>query len=223
MQFFLDGNDPADPAARRRRAPAGGHRRQDEAEAGRTSPDRRARRTTTDVYGATFDALNICELNVQWNSKPTASFKLADTASGRGVRLELPVRRRPRATACPQPGHHGPRPVPRHPVVPAAADLAARLPELQGLRDDGDRPVGRGRPAVAGDAVVRDPACERRVLRLPAGHLHPGDGIHRWMGSVAHGQEGQHRAGLQRRRTATDRLSRASATRDGSPATRWDR
>ena len=28
-------------------------------------------------YGATFDALNIFELNVQWNSTPTASFKLA--------------------------------------------------------------------------------------------------------------------------------------------------
>jgi len=28
-------------------------------------------------YGATFDAVNIFELNVLWNSKPTASFKLA--------------------------------------------------------------------------------------------------------------------------------------------------
>ena len=76
VQFFLDGNDPAIlPLVGDGLLPADID--------GKTKPKVDAPvpivGTQDDdyVYGATFDALNIFELNVQWNSKPTASFKLA--------------------------------------------------------------------------------------------------------------------------------------------------
>ena len=73
------------------------------------------------------------------------------------LRLDLPVRadvaRLPAAA-----GHHEPGPVPRHPVVPAAADLAPRLPQLRHVRGAGDEPVGRGGARRRRRALVRDPA-----------------------------------------------------------------
>jgi len=95
-------------------------------------------------------------------------------------------------------GHHGPEPVPRHPVVPAAADLPAGLPELQNLRDDGDQSVGRGDARRRRRPLVRDSAEREYLQHLPAGHLRTRrrrpslDGKHR------HGQEGQHGPRLQR-------------------------
>ena len=90
-------------------------------------------------------------------------------ARSRPVRLELPVRT-DIAGLPPAAGHRGPEPVHRHPLLPAAADMAARLSEVPGVRDDGHQPVGRGKSRRGRRALVRDPACERRVLDPPAGH-----------------------------------------------------
>ena len=76
VQFFLDGNDPAIlPLVGDGLLPADVD--------GKTKPKADTPvpivGTQDDdyVYGATFDALNIFELSVQWNSKPTASLKVA--------------------------------------------------------------------------------------------------------------------------------------------------
>ncbi|MCU0266096.1 MAG: hypothetical protein MUC45_08260 [Actinomycetia bacterium] len=61
-------------------------------------------------------------------------------AAGGELRLDLPVRPvQPGLPAAAR--HHQPGPVPRHPVLPAAALLAAGLPKLQGLRGAGDDAV----------------------------------------------------------------------------------
>ena len=44
------------------------------------------------VYGATFDALNIWELDVKWRVDPDCVAESRDSAARRGVRFELPVR-----------------------------------------------------------------------------------------------------------------------------------
>ena len=75
-----------------------------------------------------------------------------DPAPRGRVRLELPVWPDPRLPGAAR--DHEPRPVARHPLVPPTTDLAACVPGVQGLRDDGDEPVRRGgarsRPACAG-------------------------------------------------------------------------
>ena len=58
-------------------------------------------------YGATFDALNIFEMNVQWNSKPTASFRFAvqlPVAAFNSIFPCGPIPRLPPATRDHQPG-----------------------------------------------------------------------------------------------------------------------
>ena len=42
-------------------------------------------------YGATFDALNLYELKVQWNSKPMASFELKAQLPVAAFELDLPL------------------------------------------------------------------------------------------------------------------------------------
>ncbi len=123
-------------------------------------------------YGATFDALNIWELTIQWKANPVASLSLAAQLPVAGFDSIFPCA--PTSRDClPQPGITNPDAVSRHPVLPSAADLAPRLPQLQELRVDGDEPVGRGAPRCRRSALVRDPAHQRRVLPQPAGHLRP--------------------------------------------------
>ena len=68
-----------------------------------------------------------------------------DTAAGRGVRLRLPLRadgaRLPSAAR-----HHGSGAVPRHPLLPAAADLSVCVAELQGLRGMVTASLSKPRP-----------------------------------------------------------------------------
>ena len=199
VSFLLAGR-PRAAQPDRRRAAAAGHRRQD-----------RSRRTTLPApivgtqdddgpYGATFDALNIWEFDVKWDADPDRVDRAQGAAAGRGVRLDLPVRADgPRLPAAA--GHHQPGPVPRHPVLPAAADLAARLPQLRRPRDDGDQPVGRGAPRPRPEcAGTRSGATTTAVYSVhqqgtyaPGRRRPPLDGQHR------DGQEGQHGPRLQRR------------------------
>ena len=139
-------------------------------------------------YGATFDALNIWELTVKWKANPIASLDAGDQLPVATFRLGLPVRadiaRLPAAA-----GHCGPRPVSRHPVLPAASDLSPRLPELRQVRGARDEPVGRGRSGPRRCPLVRDPAhraqTPSRMSSQQQGTYAPGDGVHRWMGSAA--------------------------------------
>ena len=93
VSFFLDGNDPADSAARRRRAccPPDIDGKQ---KPKTTTPRSRSsgRRTTAAGTAATFDAVNIWDLDVKWKATPDASLDARDAAAGGAVRLDLPVR-----------------------------------------------------------------------------------------------------------------------------------
>ena len=89
-------------------------------------------------YGATFDALNIWELDVKWRSTPLASLALNTQLPTAQFDSVFPCGPASARDCLPQPGVTHRRPEhPRHPVVPAEADFPAGLPELQELRDDG--------------------------------------------------------------------------------------
>ena len=133
-------------------------------------------------YGGTFDALNIWELKVQWKANPSASLALAAQLPVAPFDSIFPCGSVPGDASPPADRprlHHTARgqwkPVPRHPLLPAAADLAAGLPQLRHVRGAGDHPVGRGGARRGRHALVRDPAdCEPEavgVLCLSAGHL----------------------------------------------------
>ena len=198
-----------------------GHRRQAEAEERRRHAPIVGTQDDGGGYGATFDALNIWELRREVALDADGVARPEGPAAGRRVRLDLPVRAdRPRLPAAA--GHHRPEPVPRHPVLPAAADLAAGLPQLQDLRGAGDQPVGRGRARHRRRALVRDPAQRGGAYSVyQQGTYAPADGVHRWMGSIAQDKKGNMALGYSVVNGTTS--SRASATPAGWPATRSGR
>ena len=150
-------------------------------------------------YGGTFDALNIWDLSVKWRSTPEASLVLKAQLPTAAFDSVFPCA--PTSRDClPQPGITNPDQfLDTLPVLPAAADVPARLPQLQGPRGPGHEPVGRGDPRGRRHALVRDQARGRGVQHPPAGDVRAWrrrpslDGQHR------PGQEGRHGARLQRR------------------------
>ena len=132
VSFFLDGNDPDIAATSSATACCPP-----------TSTASRSRRTTRAIpivgtqddgggYGATFDALNIWDLKVKWRSTPVASLD-AQAPSCRWRRSTRSSRARPTSRDClPQPGITNPAQYLDILSLPAAADLAAGLPQLQG-------------------------------------------------------------------------------------------
>ena len=85
------------------------------------------------------------------------------------------------------------------------ADVPARVPQLRRPRVARRQPHGRPRapsPASAGTSSATPSADADRV---PAGHVSRPTRRYRWMGSIAHGQAGQHGARLQR----VERVDRA--------------
>ena len=193
VSFFLDGNDPVVLHAGRRRPAAGGHRRQ------ASKPQERRRRsrssghrTTTAGYGATFDAVQHLgpRREVEGERRRRRSSLKTQLPIG-AVRLDLPVRadgpRLPAAAGDREPGA-----VPRHPLLPAAADLAARVPQLQRATSRWSRTSrSRRRPGVAGVRWYEIRRVERRRTRIyQQGTYAPGDGVHRWMGRIAQDKKG---------------------------------
>ena len=149
-------------------------------------------------YGATFDALNIWDLNVKWNGRSQRVADAEHAAADGAVRLDLPVR--PDARDClPQPGIDESGAVPRHPLLPAAADVPARVPQLQGSRVAGDEPVGRGGAGHRRRALVRDPAERGAYSLYQQGTYAPADGVDRWMGSIGQDKKGDMAPRVQRR------------------------
>ena len=152
--------------------------------------------------GATFDALNVFQLVPDFQHPERSTFTLKSQTADSAVRLHLPVWCPPAASAKPTQrpglsataGDRRPESVPRHPVLPAAADLEAAVPQLQLVRGPRHQPVGRGRPGVAGVRwyELRNP---REPFIYQQGTYAPLDGVHRWMGSVAMDQQGNMAAG----------------------------
>src|SRR5207248_2040316 len=121
-------------------------------------------------YGATFDALNIWELTVHWRSTPTASLELVTQLPVASFDSIFPCA--PGSRDClPQPGYHKPRSVSGYSLLPAAANLAAGLPQLRHIRVARDESVGGGPARSSGRTLVRDSADWRQLLDLSAGYL----------------------------------------------------
>jgi hypothetical protein len=137
-------------------------------------------------YGATFDALNIWELNVQWNSKPTASLTGP---------VQLPVA--PFDSVFPCFGGQGSRDCLPQPGITNTAQYLDILSYRQ-------RPTYRlayrnfgtyesyvtnqsveATPGVAGVRWYEIRRTNGKYSVYQQGTYAPGDGVHRWMGSAA--------------------------------------
>jgi hypothetical protein len=140
------------------------------------------------VYGAPFDALNVFELNVLWNSKPTAAFRLA---------AQLPVAEfdsffpcGPSRGCIPQPGITNPDQY--------VDILSYRQRPTYRLAY---RNKGTYETMVTNQSVEASPGMAgvrwyeiRRVNGVYSlfqqGTYAPSDGVHRWMGSIAQDKKG---------------------------------
>jgi hypothetical protein len=142
------------------------------------------------LYGATFDALNVWELSVQWNANPVASLTLAGQLPVAAFDSIFPCA--PTSRDClPQPGITNPaqyldilsyrqRPTHRlayrnfgtHEALVTNQAVEA-APGVAGVRWYEIRRTGT-KPIVGGTYSV-----------YQQGTYAPGDGVHRWMGSAA--------------------------------------
>ena len=190
VQFFLDGNDPAIlPLVGDGLLPADVD--------GKTKPKNDAPAPIVGTqddgggYGATFDALNIFELRVQWNSKPTASFGLAaqlpvasfDSIFPCGV---VPGTLPPSSRDClPQPG------ITNGSQYLDILSYRQRPTYRLAYRNFGTYEsyvTNQSVEAAPGVAGVRWYEIRRTGSTYSVyqqGTFAPGDGVHRWMGSAA--------------------------------------
>jgi hypothetical protein len=139
-------------------------------------------------YGAPSDALNIFELDVLWNSKPTASFKLA---------AQLPVAAFDSVFPCPGGGRR---------CLPQPGAAVSQYLDILSYRQ---RPTYRlayrnfgtyesfvtaqsveAAPGVAGMRWYEIRRTDGVYTVYQQGTHNPGDGIHRWMGSAAMDRNG---------------------------------
>lgn len=134
-------------------------------------------------YGATSDALNIFELNVLWNSRPSASFRMA---------AQLPVAEFDSAFPCgpsrgciPQPGITNPdqyidilsyRQRPTHRLAYRNFGTYETFVTNQSVE---------ALPGVAGVRWYEIRRIAGAYSLYQQGTYAPGDGVHRWMGSAA--------------------------------------
>lgn len=139
-------------------------------------------------YGATFDALNIWELAVQWNSKPVASLSLAAQLPVASFDSIFPCG--PSRGCIPQPGITNPDQY--------LDILSYRQRPTYRLAY---RNFGKYESLVTNQSVEAAPGVAgvrwyelRRVggvySLFQQGTYAPSDGVHRWMGSIAQDRKG---------------------------------
>lgn len=139
-------------------------------------------------YGAPFDGLNIFELDVLWNSKPTASF---------GLVAQLPVAAFDSVFPCPGGGRRC-LPQPGAAVSQFLDILSSRQRPTYRLAY---RNFGTYESLVTSQSVEAAPGVAgmrwyeiRRQNGVYTVHqqgtVNPGDGVHRWMGSAAMDRNG---------------------------------
>ena len=188
VQFFLDGNDPAilplvgdgllPPDIDGNRRPVNG-----------IAAPIIGTQDDGGGYGATFDAANIFELKVQWNSKPTASLVLAAQLPVASFDSIFPCA--PTSRDClPQPGITNPaqyldilsyRQRPTHRLAYRNFGKYESLVTNQSVE------------AALGAAGVRWYEIRRTASVYSVyqqGTYAPSDGVHRWMGSAAMDKKG---------------------------------
>jgi len=140
-------------------------------------------------YGATFDALNIWELSIQWSAHPTASLVLAaqlPTAPFDSIYPCAPTSR----DCLPEPG-----------IVNPAQYLDILSYRQRPTWRLAYRNFGRYESLVTNQSVEAAPSVagarwyeirrEAGVYSIyQQGTYAPGDGVHRWMGSIAQDKQG---------------------------------
>jgi len=184
VQFFLDGNDPNIlPLVGDGLLPADVD--------GKTKPKNDAPALIVGTqddgggYGGTFDALNIFELNVQWNSKPTASFKLATQLPVASFDSIFPCAPTSSRDCLPQPGITNPtqyldilsyRQRPTYRLAYRNFGTYESYVTNQSVE---------AAPGVAGMRWYEIRRVNGAYSVYQQGTYAPNDGVHRWMGSTA--------------------------------------
>ena len=135
-------------------------------------------------YGATFDALNIFEMNVLWNSKPTADFRFAAQLPVAEFDSNFPCA--PTSRDClPQPGITNPaqyidilsyRQRPTYRLAYRNFGTYETMVTNQSVE---------AAPGVAGVRWYEIRRVNGAYSLYQQGTYAPGDGVHRWMGSAA--------------------------------------
>ncbi len=188
VSFFLDGNDPAIlPLVGDGLLPADIDGKQKPKNAAAiplvgTQDDDAS-------YGATFDALNIWDLDVKWKANPSASLVLAAQLPTAAFDSAFPCA--PTARDClPQPGIVNPA---QYLDILSYRQRPTWRLAYRNFKDYEALVTNQSVEAAPGVAGVRWYEIRRdngTYSIYQQGTFAPGDGVHRWMGSIAQDKQG---------------------------------
>jgi len=140
-------------------------------------------------YGATFDALNIWDLDVKWHSTPTASLELNTQLPTAPFDSIFPCA--PTARDClPQPGITNPA---QYLDILSYRQRPTWRLAYRNFKDYEALVTNQSVEALPGVAGVRWYELRRADATYSLyqqGTYAPGDGVHRWMGSIAQDKKG---------------------------------
>ena len=140
-------------------------------------------------YGATFDALNIWNLDVKWRSTPTASLNLAAQLPVAAFDSIFPCA--PTSRDClPQPGITNPA---QYLDILSYRQLPTWRLAFRNFKDYEAMVTSQSVEAAPGVAGMRWYEIRRigsTYSVYQQGTYAPGDGVHRWMGSIAQDWQG---------------------------------
>jgi len=181
---------PGDPAARRRRTAAGRHRRQAEADDRGTPVPLVGPQDDGAGYGATFDAVTIWDFSVKWRSTPLSSLTLKTQLSVAAFDSIFPCG--PASRDClPQPGVTDPS---RYLDILSYRQRPTWRLAYRGLKGYESLVTNQSVEAAPGVAGVRWYEIRRSTTGaysvFQQGTYAPGDGVHRWMSSIAQNRRG---------------------------------
>ena len=142
------------------------------------------------VYGATFDALNIWELDVKWRSTPIASLNLATQLPVAEFDSNFPCA--PTSRDClPQPGITNPAQfldILSYRQRPTWRLAYRNFKDFEGMVTSQSVEATPGMAGMRWYEIRRDDAGAYTLHQQ--GTYAPADGVHRWMGSIAQDKDG---------------------------------
>src|SRR5205823_1346475 len=140
-------------------------------------------------YGATFDALNIWDLSVHWNSAPTSSLTLNTQLPTAGFDSIFPCA--PTSRDClPQPGIVDPN---QYLDILSYRQRPTFRLAYRNFKDHESLVTSQSveaTPGVAGERWYEIRRVGGTYSLYQQGTYAPGDGVHRWMGSIAQDKKG---------------------------------
>jgi hypothetical protein len=140
-------------------------------------------------YGATFDALNIWDLKVKWNATPTASLALNTQLPTAPFDSIFPCA--PTARDClPQPGITNPD---QYLDILSYRQRPTYRLAYRNFKDHEALVTSQtveATPGVAGERWYEIRRTDGTYSLYQQGTYAPGDGVHRWMGSIAMDKNG---------------------------------